>query len=666
MIAFGYPAYVIRSLLCFSIFAELNFYKDSLLDPCGQGKFLDDHPVLKLIQIENRGQNHPQYIPVDSAKIDNARLVKWSAYCDRNHQGSCHDLPHWQIVPAALSLIFVDVQNSCLVQTLGRVSDKYVALSYVWGRTPGGLELRSENLSLLCVTGSLREIKFFSRIPKTILDAMKITRQMGLRYLWVDRLCIIQDIPTHLTTQLQQMASIYANCYFTIIAADGFDAEHGLHGVDPHYLARCNLQTSFDFAENVKMIQKPEKESIFYKPFWNTRGWTFQERAVSPRNLVFTNNTMYWECRSATWYENIRGEADGISSQVKPYPASLGWPSYALRINPWPDLEQYFSLVGGYNARNLTFESDALNAFAAIITAMSKSFPGGFHFGLPMFLFDIGMLWSSSSSLKRRSGFPSWSWLGWAGEVSLPFGYRDAWNPSFDYARQDVRIRPLVRWYGINKDGISRHLIDNSYYLHRVDITEPSFTAPDSWNKTWNEEYDEEAVQHEGLPNFLFKHPFPVFPPVKVDSTHSFSCFLEFEGEACTLYLGASYSDDLGLERSLKVNLLDSRGRWSGVIESLYVHEEQYGRGTPCELIAISEGWATPNEFDESDPYEVSYQPFEEMERVQDIKMLDKYPFYNVLWVDWIGGVAYRRAMGRVWKNAWRLQNVKTVSVVLG
>jgi hypothetical protein len=635
-----------------------------LLDPCDVREYLDDHPLLMLIQKGNGGQNHPQYIPVDSAKIDIARLVKWSAYCDRNHQGSCHDLPHWQIVPAASSLIFIDVQDFCLIQTLGCVSDNYVALSYVWGRTPGSLELRSEALCQLYVKGSLKETKCFSRIPKTILDAMTITRQMGLRYLWVDRLCIIQDIPTHLATQLQQMASIYANCYFTIIAADGFDAEHGLLGVDPRGSARIGLVTSFHFAESVEMIRKPRKESIFYKPFWNTHGWTFQERAVSPRNLVFTNNTMYWECRSATWYENIRGEADSTSSQLSTNPASSGWPSYALKINPWPDLDQYFGLVGGYNARDLTFESDALNAFAAIITAMSKSFPGGFHFGIPMFLFDIGMLWSTSSSLKRRSGFPSWSWLGWTGEIKLPLGYHDAWKPSFDYAAdQDVHIRPLIRWHAINKDGISRHLIDNSYYRHRVDISEPSFTTPDGWHKTWNKEHGGEAVQHEGLPNILFKYPFPVFPPVKVDSSCSFSCFLEFEGEACTLFLGASYSEDLGYKKSLSVDLLDSRGRWSGVIESSYVRDDQYERGTPCELVAISEGWATPNEFDE---YDSHYQPFEEMERVEDIKMLDKYPFYNVLWVDRIGSVAYRHAMGRVWKNAWTLQNVKNVSVALG
>jgi hypothetical protein len=136
---------------------------------------------------------------------------------------------------------------------------------------------------------------------------------MGLRYLWVDRLCIIQDEPTHLTEQLQQMASIYANSYFTIIAADGYDANYG---------PRSYEEISFEFTANFKMIQKPKTESRD-EAFWHTRAWTFLERAVSPRNLVFTHNTVYWQCRTAIWFENISAEPDGITPKGSPYSKEL-------------------------------------------------------------------------------------------------------------------------------------------------------------------------------------------------------------------------------------------------------------------------------------------------------------------------------------------------------
>jgi len=179
-----------------------------------------------------------------------------------------------------------------------------VALSYVWGRISGTIELKRKNFRQLCLKNSLKLPSHLSCIPKTILDAITLTRAMGLRYLWADRLCIIQDEPTHLTEQLHQMASIYANSYFTIIAADGYDTNYGLPGVDSDSSPRSYEEISFEFTANFSMIQKPETESRD-EAFWHTRAWTFQERAVSPRNLVFTHNTVYWQCRTAIWFETL-------------------------------------------------------------------------------------------------------------------------------------------------------------------------------------------------------------------------------------------------------------------------------------------------------------------------------------------------------------------------
>jgi hypothetical protein len=229
------------------------------------------------------------------------------------------------------------------------------------------------------------------------------------------------------------------------------------------------------------MIKQPERESFSSKPFWHTRAWTFQERTVSPSTLVFTNDTVYWQCRSNTWYENIKAEPDGIPSPENPSPEnsleiSVGFPSYTLKTNPWPDIRQYFGLVSGYNHRNLSFESDALCAFTAIVTAMSKSFPGGFHFGLPVFLFDVSILWSAMTPLRRRNGFPSWSWLGWTGRINLDLGYQLAWNPSFDRYRRCVRLQPLINWHAIYQHRRSSHLIDNSCHLHQGDLRDPDFS----------------------------------------------------------------------------------------------------------------------------------------------------------------------------------------------
>ncbi|MCJ1309316.1 hypothetical protein MMC25_002975 [Agyrium rufum] len=84
-------------------------------------------------------------------------------------------------------------------------SQPYVALSYVWGPPAGDW-------------------------PKTILDAVAVTRQLGEKYLWVDRLCINQSDLEEKQFLISKMDAIYEGAEFTIVAAAG-DARTGLPGV---------------------------------------------------------------------------------------------------------------------------------------------------------------------------------------------------------------------------------------------------------------------------------------------------------------------------------------------------------------------------------------------------------------------------------------------------
>jgi hypothetical protein len=110
----------------------------------------------------------------------------------------------WQTISYASSLILIDVQRACLVRYVGgQIKTKYVTLSYVWGELPGVLESNIKNIGHLCILGSLDKPENFSRIPRTIRDAMTLTKAMDLPYLWVDRLCIVQDDFRRLKAQIQ-------------------------------------------------------------------------------------------------------------------------------------------------------------------------------------------------------------------------------------------------------------------------------------------------------------------------------------------------------------------------------------------------------------------------------------------------------------------------------
>jgi hypothetical protein len=88
-------------------------------------------------------------------------------------------------------------------------------------------------------------------------------------------------------------------------------------------------------------------------------------------------------------------------------------------------------------------------------------------------------------------------------------------------------------------------------------------------------------------------------------------------------------------------------------------------QATNCELIAISQGWVVRDEGPYEDDPDSWIQPFEEMSRVRNIENLMKYGFYAVLWIEWIDGVAHRKAVGRVWDEAWKRQNIEVIKVVL-
>ncbi|KAF8246851.1 hypothetical protein K440DRAFT_503036, partial [Wilcoxina mikolae CBS 423.85] len=110
---------------------------------------------------------------------------------------------------------FIDVQEHRLVNITETVDPRFVALSYVWGPPPHRQTVRRNfephSRRLPPCTDSE------DRLPKTIQDAMEVTREMGFRYLWVDALCIVQDDPVEVKTQILQMNKVYGQAAFTII-----------------------------------------------------------------------------------------------------------------------------------------------------------------------------------------------------------------------------------------------------------------------------------------------------------------------------------------------------------------------------------------------------------------------------------------------------------------
>jgi Heterokaryon incompatibility protein (HET) len=108
---------------------------------------------------------------------------------------------------------------------------------------------------------------------------MRLTELLGERYLWVGALCIVQDVDNDIkAAQLDSMASIYNNTYVTIIAANGWDADHGLRGIkrvtEPRH---CSSDNQRDFRESLQP----------HSSIWYSRAWILQELIFSRLIIMF-------------------------------------------------------------------------------------------------------------------------------------------------------------------------------------------------------------------------------------------------------------------------------------------------------------------------------------------------------------------------------------------
>jgi len=145
-----------------------------------------------------------------------------------------------------------------------------------------------------------------------------------------------------------------------------------------------------------------------------------------------------------------------------------------------------------------------------------------------------------------------------------------------------------------------------------------------------------------------------------------YSPILPFRTQKCTMILGNPLErtiNCLGSEgRCLTVEMNDNAGLRAGVIESLFVSQHEYETGDQCELIAISKGSLRKREPDEYTPIKL----FEEVDAFPELIDKKLYEFYNVLWIEWKDGIAYRKALGRVTKEAWERQDLEEADILLG
>jgi Heterokaryon incompatibility protein (HET) len=141
----------------------------------------------------------------------------------------------------------------------------------------------------------LRSIQF-RLLTKTFQEAVVIAFRLGLRYIWIDSLCILQGDDDDWVRESANMGSIFARCFVNIVAAGAPDGRAGCFFIrDPFY------ETGFKVL--ARMQKETEDRSMWNcvssasKGYTRDRGWCYQETLLAPRSLYFYQDQLVWECR---------------------------------------------------------------------------------------------------------------------------------------------------------------------------------------------------------------------------------------------------------------------------------------------------------------------------------------------------------------------------------
>ncbi|KAH8673184.1 heterokaryon incompatibility protein-domain-containing protein, partial [Ilyonectria robusta] len=618
-----------------------------------------------------RGRDEPQtpgygrVLDPDWVNLELAR--QWKKDCFTKHGDKCsnpfkinHVSPAW----------LIDTANDCLVP--GTDISDFVTLSYRWGDS-AAFRLNRDLLPTLLMPGSLSPDQLGAELPPGIRHAMQLVHEIEERYLWVDSVCIVQDDKTHSMEQLRLMGAIYSSATLTIVASDG-DATEGILGLQGSSPSREFKQAVIPVFENEKVIvrQLPLLESLSGCSLYFERGWTFQEFYLSKRRLIFANNQMQWSCSCAAFHEDLIAAED--ASGGREHADRL----LSTLLNGQPDFSALSRLLSDYNHRQLTYPEDALPGISGLFALLSRSFEGGFLFGLPETCFDSALMWRTSltTEMTRRedsgrtnlldcaSPLPSWSWISWE-----CFAMAIVTEETFTVGSRGSRTMPITQWYTHATPDATvkvKRPIQANWFRLAEKFKASGYEVPEGWTREEYEETKHNPGEHKGrdpphglgkyiyrpvdVPDQYFWLPVPkrtvgeTAEPFNPPQTPYISCRTWRGWFAAARIPNSKFSDnEIAYERhKLEAGLLDHQGNYCGRLNlhttddiSLFP-EADSDVDFKVELVAIC--------------------------RREEIGGENRY---CVLWVEWVAGVAYRKASGTVNEHTWDKHGVEEVDLIL-
>ncbi|KAI0655245.1 heterokaryon incompatibility protein-domain-containing protein [Cubamyces menziesii] len=353
--------------------------------------------------------------------------------CVRGHNRCQAITPHPVDSAAPLPTRLIDcsdLRRVRVAETDSSMHGPYTALSYVWGmdRDQSHRCTRTNLSSYMAGIDSMD-------LPPTIRDAIYVTHALGIRFLWTDSLCIIQDVPEDMNRELASMRDVYRHSYLTIDAAsaasvaDGFLEDRRFLDPDatlPWICPEDQIGTVY------LMVRDPYNNSPnpdVLTGGWDqtnhtdTRAWCLQEKLLSTRSLVFTADTVQLRCHSIT--QNIGGAQHRADADLCRLPDAVFHPEQLVAhgSKEWMSIRRrWCDAIQDYSRRSLSDPSDKLVACAGLAELFARVLRSDYLAGLWRDSLPRDLLWRrrehnhlhkhGPESLRRTQEYraPSWSW----------------------------------------------------------------------------------------------------------------------------------------------------------------------------------------------------------------------------------------------------------------
>ncbi|KAI0334660.1 HET-domain-containing protein [Cubamyces sp. BRFM 1775] len=364
--------------------------------------------------------------------------------CAREH-AYCQAVTSHPIGSAPLPSRLIDCSYAMfprLVETNSHsLREPYVALSYVWGMAQPHRTTK-DNLASYINHGI-----DYAVLPQTIRDAIHVTRALGLRFLWIDSLCIIQDSQEDMLRELARMRDVYRYAYVTIDAAcatnvtEGFlhkqrplDPEHMLPFVCPRdpasqSIGQVQVGMAYIAPQNYEKVFPPSQDLITTadlpgnktRPTTYTaaRAWCLQEVLMSTRSLVFTSETVQLRCHTHT--RNVGGCRHNPAWDLPRLPDATFLPDRQVvrGSDEWKHIRsRWRNVVEDYSNRLLSEPTDKLVAISGLAEMFAHALCTDYLAGLWRDSLIHDLLWRRCDWITQAPpprypfGYcaPSWSW----------------------------------------------------------------------------------------------------------------------------------------------------------------------------------------------------------------------------------------------------------------